>query len=59
MGISENEEAIANVLQYGQPHEHKGPADFRGKSGGDDDDDDDDDMSPPREGQCLRSSIPR
>ncbi|KAF7508132.1 hypothetical protein GJ744_009573 [Endocarpon pusillum] len=42
-------ETIGRYQYYGQPHEHKGPADFRGKSGGDDDDDDDEDMSPPRE----------
>src|ERR1700712_1391612 len=30
---------VANVLQYGQAHEHKGPADFKGKGGGDDDED--------------------
>ena len=39
------------TLQYGQPHEHKGPSDFKNKGGGDDDDDEDeeDDGAQPRE----------
>ncbi|KAL9113420.1 MAG: hypothetical protein Q9227_002461 [Pyrenula ochraceoflavens] len=44
-------ETIGRYQYYGQPHEHKGPADFRGK-GGDDDDDDDEDITPPPETQA-------
>ncbi|ETI26253.1 hypothetical protein G647_03030 [Cladophialophora carrionii CBS 160.54] len=38
-------ETLRRYQYYGQPHEHKGPVDFKNKGGGggDDDDDDDDD----------------
>lgn len=38
-------------LQYGQPHEHKGPQDFSDKGGGGDDEDEDDDNAPPSPAQ--------
>ncbi|PGH14884.1 hypothetical protein AJ79_02746 [Helicocarpus griseus UAMH5409] len=34
-------ETLGRYQYYGQPHEHKGPADFSGKGGLDDDDDED------------------
>ncbi|KPI45226.1 Transcription factor RLM1 [Cyphellophora attinorum] len=36
-------ETLRRYSYYGQPHEHKGPADFKGKGGGSDDEDDDED----------------
>ncbi|KAJ9615523.1 resistance to lethality of mkk1p386 overexpression [Cladophialophora chaetospira] len=35
-------ETLRRYQYYGQPHEHKGPIDFKNKGGGGDDDDDDD-----------------
>jgi transcription factor RLM1 len=44
----------SDKLQYGTPHEHKGPADFKNKGGDDDDDDEEDDG----EHQVKEDSLP-
>ncbi|MCJ1389314.1 hypothetical protein MMC18_002170 [Xylographa bjoerkii] len=51
------QDTIGRHQYYGEPHEHKGPADFNGK-GGDDDDDEDIDEAALEESLPLEHNIP-
>ncbi|KAK2810129.1 hypothetical protein FQN49_008558, partial [Arthroderma sp. PD_2] len=51
------QETLGRYQYYGQPHEHKGPADFLGK-GALDDDEDDDSPAPEEAGLTMAAQAP-
>ncbi|EXJ78368.1 MADS-box transcription factor, other eukaryote [Capronia epimyces CBS 606.96] len=53
-------ETLRRYQYYGQPHEHKGPVDFKNKGGDDDEEDEEDEEQPPhtREGSLPAQHVP-